>query len=230
MTVATSYDADTTRERILTAATDEFAQYGVAGARIDRIAGRAKTSKERLYAHFRSKQQLYRYVAERELAAMTEATHLDATDLPGYAGRVHDHFMAHPDHLRLLQWGRLDVVGAETSDDPFQDSVRETVRSGVEQLRQAQVDGHLDPSWDPIDIMVVVTQLALAWASGPDLVHLAEGQVRDPSPAARRAAIVAAVAGLFPAAGGTRPTSSGTDSTTPAAVREDRGVRSCASG
>ncbi|MFD4351616.1 TetR family transcriptional regulator [Nocardia sp. NPDC056541] len=202
--MTTSADADTTRDRIVAAATDEFAQYGVAGARIDRIASKAKTSKERLYAHFGGKRALYRHIAERELAMMTEATRMDATDLPSYAGRVHDYFMAHPDHLRLLQWGRLEI--AESLGNPFLSTARRTVRSTVEQLQQAQDAGYLDPAWDPIDVMVVVTQIALAWAWQPDLVDfLAEGQVHNPSSEARRAAIVAAVAGLFPVMAGTAP-------------------------
>ncbi|OMC36747.1 TetR family transcriptional regulator [Mycobacterium sp. GA-1841] len=214
--VTSSPETDTTRDRILAAAADEFAQYGVAGARIDRIARRAKSSKERLYAYFRSKQELYRCVAEHELAAMTDATRLDATDLPGYAGRVHDYFTARPDHLRLMQWGRLDVAGAEVPEDPFQEAVRQTVYRGVGQVRQAQAAGHLDPAWDPIDVMVIVTQIALAWAWQLDLVQLAGKQVRNPDPSARRAAIVAAVAGLFPAADGTSSTT----------AREDRGAQS----
>lgn len=213
VTVATPTETDTVRDRVLTAAAEEFAQYGVAGARIDRIARRAKTSKERLYAYFRGKQQLYRFVADRELAAMAEATRMDATDLPGYAGRVHDYFTAHPDHLRLLQWSWLDIPGTAASGDPFLESVRHTLAHSVEQLRQAQLDGLLDAAWDPIDVMVVVTQIALSWVWQPDLVELAAGQIRDPSRAARRAAIVAAVAAVFPAA-----------------AHEDRGGRSCGSG
>ena len=232
MIVVTNSDVDTTRDRILTAATDEFAQYGIAGARIDRIARRAKTSKERLYAYFRSKQQLYRFVADRELAAMTEATRMDATDLPGYAGRVHDYFMANPDHLRLMHWNLLEVTEAEATGDPFRESVRQTVRSGIEQLSQAQAAGHLDPAWDPIDIMVLVNQIALAWAWQPGVIDLADGQVRNRSFAARRAAIVAAVEDLFPAAVGIHgpPVNPGTESTSPTLVRENRGVRSCGSG
>src|SRR5215510_10022368 len=103
---ATSTGADTTRDRILAAATAEFSRHGIAGARIDRIAKAARTSKERLYAHFRSKEALYRFVAERELAAVAEATRLDPADLPEYAGRVHDYFAAYPDRMRLMAWGR----------------------------------------------------------------------------------------------------------------------------
>lgn len=232
MIVATSSDIDTTRDRILTAATDEFAQYGLAGARIDRIAGRAKTSKERLYAYFRGKQQLYRFVAERELTAMNEATHLDAADLPAYAGRVHDHFMAHPDHLRLMQWGLLDIAGAQTPNDPFEAGVREVLLDSVEEIRRAQVAGQLDPAWDPIDIMVVVTQIALAWSWQPGIVDLVREHVRDPSAAARRAAVITAVTGLFPAAAdrSAPPVNNGADGIGTVAVHEDRGVRSCGSG
>ncbi len=201
MTVITSTVADTTRDRILSAAADEFAQHGAAGARIDRIARRAKTSKERMYAYFRSKEQLYRVVAERELAEMTDATHMDATDLPGYAGRVHDYFMARPDHLRLMHWGMLDSVETRTPGDPYLDAMQQTVHDGIEQIRQAQRAGQLDASWDPIDVMVIVNQIALAWAWQPGLTDLVEGQVNDPSAAARRASIVAAVAGLFPTGG-----------------------------
>lgn len=47
-------------DRILAAAALEFAERGYAGARVDRIAGRARVNKAMLYYHFRSKQGLYR--------------------------------------------------------------------------------------------------------------------------------------------------------------------------
>ena len=46
---------EATRDRILAAAKDEFATYGLAGARINRIAAQARASKDRLYAYFASK-------------------------------------------------------------------------------------------------------------------------------------------------------------------------------
>jgi TetR/AcrR family transcriptional regulator len=46
--------------RILAAAAIEFAARGYAGARVDRIARRARVNKAMLYYHFRSKQGLYR--------------------------------------------------------------------------------------------------------------------------------------------------------------------------
>ncbi|MEV0171449.1 TetR family transcriptional regulator [Streptomyces sp. NPDC050803] len=195
--MASSTGADSTRDRIVAAARAEFSRYGIAGARIDRIAKAAKTSKERLYVYFRSKEALYRFVAGEELAAVAEATRLDTADLPEYAGRVHDYFQRHPDRYRLMSWGRLEFAGTDADD-----ATRETVRHKAEQVRKAQEAGHLDPTWDPIDILVFVNQIAMAWAGQLDLVEAAADQVRDPSPAARRAAVVTAVQRLFPAAAG----------------------------
>src|SRR5205085_10189678 len=47
-------------DRILAAAAAEFADRGYAGARVDRIARRARVNKAMLYYHFGSKQSLYR--------------------------------------------------------------------------------------------------------------------------------------------------------------------------
>jgi TetR/AcrR family transcriptional regulator len=47
-------------DRILAAAAIEFAERGFAGARVDRIARRARVNKAMLYYHFTSKQRLYR--------------------------------------------------------------------------------------------------------------------------------------------------------------------------
>lgn len=189
--------ADSTRDRIVAAATAEFSRYGIAGARIERIAKAARTSKERVYAHFRSKEALYQFVAKQELAAVAEATRLDPSDLPEYAGRIHDYFLAHPDRLRLMSWGRLELADAATPDDP----TGAMIRHKVGQLSAAQEAGLLDPAWDPIDILVFVNQIATAWPGQLDLAEAAADQVRDPSTAARRAAVVTAVGRLFPAAG-----------------------------
>ncbi|GLW75023.1 TetR family transcriptional regulator [Kitasatospora phosalacinea] len=202
--------ADSTRDRIVAAATAEFARHGIAGARIERIAKAARTSKERLYAYFRGKEELYATVAAAELTAVAEATRLDPTDLPAYAGRLHDYFSAHPDRLRLMSWGRLELspdpapdatgtTGSANAADSADDPVRATVRHKTEQLRLAQQAGHLDPSWDPLDVLVLLNQLATAWAGQSEFLPADEEQ-RAAFLADRRAAVVRAVQRLFPAA------------------------------
>lgn len=189
--MASSSRPDSTRDRILAAAKTEFSRHGIAGARVDRIAVAAKTSKERVYAYFRGKENLYRFIVAEELAAIAEATHMDPADLPGYAGRVHDYFTSHPDNYRLMQWGRLEFTGPD-------DATTETVRRKTEQLRKAQQAGQLDPSWDPLDILIFVNQLATAWSEQSGRADALGESARAAEQAKRRAAIVAAVERLFP--------------------------------
>ncbi|MQM24660.1 TetR family transcriptional regulator [Glycomyces albidus] len=187
---------EATRDRIVAAARAEFARHGIAGARIDRIAKAAKTSKERVYAYFTSKEALYRLVSLEELTAVAEATRMDPTDLPAYAGRLHDYFTAHPERYRLMQWGRLELEpGGGAPDDP----VRAKMAGKMEQLRKAQESGLLDPDWEPIDILVLLNQIAAAWAGRPDLVP-GDPAERERFLHERRTAVVKAVERLFPAA------------------------------
>lgn len=183
---------DSTRDRIVDAATAEFAQHGIAGARIDRIAKSARTSKERVYAYFRGKEDLYAFVSAQQLDAVAKATQLDASDLPEYAGRIHDYFVANPDSRRLARWGELEFSGND-------EAAYRTAKTKTAILRRAQDEGILDASWHPLDILVFVNQLATAWADQPGLPP-AGSKERDTFLAARRAAIVAAVDKLFPAA------------------------------
>jgi TetR/AcrR family transcriptional regulator len=53
-----------TRDKILSAARSEFAAYGMEGARVDRIARRARVNKAMIYYHFNSKKALYQHVLD----------------------------------------------------------------------------------------------------------------------------------------------------------------------
>ena len=59
-------------DRILAAAAVEFAERGFGGARVDRIARRARVNKAMLYYHFHSKQGLYRVLLRRTFTAAAE--------------------------------------------------------------------------------------------------------------------------------------------------------------
>jgi AcrR family transcriptional regulator len=70
-------------DRILAAAAVEFAARGYAGARVDRIARRARVNKAMLYYHFGSKQALYRaLLRETFAAAATRLQAVVASDAP----------------------------------------------------------------------------------------------------------------------------------------------------
>ncbi len=58
-------DKKNTASLILEAATEEFSKFGLAGARIDRIAKLAGVNKAMIYYHFQSKEKLYQTIIEQ---------------------------------------------------------------------------------------------------------------------------------------------------------------------
>ncbi|WP_265690770.1 hypothetical protein [Streptomyces griseolus] len=68
----------------------------------------------------------------------------------------------------------------------------------LDQLRDAQRTGFLDPAWEPVDVLALINQIAMTWAGQPEIAAAAADQAVAPSIAARRAALVAAVERMFP--------------------------------
>jgi AcrR family transcriptional regulator len=64
-TEARPRDADRSQRDILDAALAEFAEHGLGGARMDRIADRAAVNKRLIYYYFESKESLFLAVLER---------------------------------------------------------------------------------------------------------------------------------------------------------------------
>lgn len=171
-----------TRERILTAATAEFAQHGFAGARVDRIAATAEANKERLYAYFGDKKDLFQAVMSTVVSDADSWLPRSAQDLPGTTGDLFETAFSSPDLLRLLAWRRLE--SPVTSDDREHTEIARK----RDDIREAQAQGLIDPSWDPTDVLAIVAALAGAWANAADpLQHLAEA---DGPPVRNRRAVV----------------------------------------
>ena len=102
-------DAERTRAEILEIATEEFADRGYDGARVDEIAARTRTTKRMIYYYFRSKTGLYVAVLEHAYAGIRALeAQLDVAGLhPARAMRAlaeltFDHHEAHPAFIRLV--------------------------------------------------------------------------------------------------------------------------------
>jgi AcrR family transcriptional regulator len=72
-------DAPRTREKIIDAARQEFTEHGLVGSRVERVAKRAKLSKQLLFHYFASKQRLFDIVLE-DTFRRREAWNLAPTD------------------------------------------------------------------------------------------------------------------------------------------------------
>jgi AcrR family transcriptional regulator len=102
-------DPERTREEILDVALSEFARNGYAGARVDEIAARTRTTKRMLYYYFGSKEQLYIAVLERAYATARDAErqldvdHLDPVSaIRTLAEVTFDHHESHQDFISLV--------------------------------------------------------------------------------------------------------------------------------
>ena len=102
-------DAERTRNEILEVATREFADQGFAGARVDEIAARMRTTKRMIYYYFGGKEQLYIEVLEaayariRSVEREVDVEHLDPREaIRRLAELTFDHHDSHPEFIRLV--------------------------------------------------------------------------------------------------------------------------------
>lgn len=149
------------QHRILIAARQEFARYGLAGARIDRIATLAHASKERLYAYHSDKASLFQSVLNLNSVEFYDAVRLTPDNVPGFVGDIYDHAVSNPEHLRMLTWARLDGLEFEY---PAGDAAP---HAKLLALKKAQELGFVDPMWNPKDLLPMLFGIGLAWAQAP---------------------------------------------------------------
>ncbi|CAM5405817.1 TetR family transcriptional regulator [Streptomyces fumanus] len=160
-------NAEQTKARILEAALEEFSAYGIAGARVDRIARRVGCNKNLLYVYFGNKEALFTTVLERSLARVYEEIEFTPDDLPGYATAVFDFAMSHPDLMRLMLWSSLE-------QDPGRATARADARTGKVRALSSGTAGEADGSGFRGEFLLTsIMALATAWSSlspfGPTL-------------------------------------------------------------
>ncbi|MEV4800042.1 TetR family transcriptional regulator [Nonomuraea sp. NPDC049421] len=130
-----AYDAEDTRRRIFEAATAEFARYGLAGARVGRIAEEARANKQAIYLYYGSKEKLFAAVVRAKLEEVSRSVSIDPDAVAESIGQMFDWYQEHPELIRLLLWEALEAGGAGAGDaerrEAFRGKVRFLAGSGV---------------------------------------------------------------------------------------------------
>lgn len=168
-------DPSETQRRILAAALHEFSAKGIAGARVDEIAARAKVNKRMLYYYFGSKEGLFRAVLGQRLAEQAEQPR--AREL---AERLDTVSAARPtggEFVRLHMWEALQ-------HDPRRPVEAEALRQQsadirVELIRGEQAEGGLDPSLPPEQVALMELALTMFPVAFPQLTRLITGHAPD---------------------------------------------------
>ncbi|MCX5256006.1 TetR family transcriptional regulator [Streptomyces canus] len=158
--MAAARDPEATRARIFEAAVAEFARYGIAGARIDRIATEAKANKQLIYAYFGNKAELFTKVLEKVMLDLAVAVPVDPDDIEGWIDRLMDYHAAHPEVLRLLFWEGMEYGVGELPDETGR---QEHYRHKIDALQDAQDRGVLSDAIPARDLLFLLIALA-NWA------------------------------------------------------------------
>lgn len=141
-----------TVQRILRAAEENFAERGLAGARIGAIARAARVNKALLYYYFSSKEELHRFTLMSIFRQLGEQTRT-ALDLPGsprqqllrFINGYFDFVVAHPNYPRLfgreLMSEEPRLVGlAKEHLRPLQRRLTAVIRTGIAKGEFRRVD------------------------------------------------------------------------------------------
>ncbi|MDR7310964.1 AcrR family transcriptional regulator [Nocardioides luteus] len=148
-----------TRGRIIEAATTEFARYGLAGARIDRIVAAARTNKAQLYAYFGDKDGLFDAIFVDSLERITEMVPIRDGDLADWAVRLYDDYLENPDLVRLATWVRLERRPAGFLAEEAEE-LGDVKRQAI---TEAQAAGKVRAG-DPDDLKALVIGMSMTWS------------------------------------------------------------------
>ena len=165
-------DPEATREAILSAATREFADHGLAGARVDRIAERAGINKRMLYYYFGQKEDLFLAVLERayqRIRRQERQLSLDQVEPTEAIRRLvaftWNYYLANPEFITLLNTENLhhaqhlkESSMVRTLHSPFVASIGEVLERG----RKA---GVFRAGVDPVQLYISIAALSYFYLS-----------------------------------------------------------------
>lgn len=163
----TTERAARTREDILEVATAEFAANGFAGARVDEIAARTRTTKRMIYYYFGSKQGLFLAVLERvyaQIRRVERGINIDELSpdeaLRKLAEATYDH---HTTHEAFIQLVSIENIHRAEHLRQSQTILRENATAITllqEVIERGVRDGIFRDDVDALDVHMVISAYA----------------------------------------------------------------------
>lgn len=165
-------DPERTRAAILHAATKEFAENGMGGARVDAIARRAGTNKRMLYHYFGDKEQLYLAVleeayvkirtAERALDLGNRSPEEGIRELALFTWR---YFLQNPEFLSLLGTENLHRARWLRQSKRLRELHSHLIGELSEVLERGAAQGIFTASVDPLHVYLTIASLGYFYLS-----------------------------------------------------------------
>ena len=165
-------DADRTQQAILKAATEEFSERGLGGARIDSIGERAGINKRLVYYYFKSKEGLFLAVLEETYRHIREAEKLlHLTDMePADAVRrlvefTWNYYLKHPEFLTLLNSENLHRAKHIADLPHIRELNSPLVQTLAEIIERGRASGVFRGGIDPVQLYISIAGLAYFYVS-----------------------------------------------------------------
>jgi AcrR family transcriptional regulator len=165
-------DADRSQSTILAAARDEFAEFGLGGARVDRIAERAGLNKRLIYYYFEDKEKLFQAVLEQAYRDIREQEmQLRLLDLdPATAVRrliefTWNYYLAHPEFMTLLNSANLHKARHLAESHRARELNSPLIETLAAVLERGRRDGTLRGGVDPVQLYVSIAGMAYFYLS-----------------------------------------------------------------
>ena len=156
-------DAEATQARILAAAKKEFSKNGLAGARIDEIADRAKANKRMIYHYFGNKEDLFRIVVEQaylDIRAAEQALdleHLPARDaLEKFVRFTWEYYLKNPEFITLVNSENLHKARHLKKSDRVGPAQRRLVDMVATILERGVAEGVFRSGIDPVQLNITI--------------------------------------------------------------------------
>lgn len=176
-------DPEGTQRALLAAATAEFAEKGLAGARVDEIARRAGVNKQLVYHHFGSKEDLYRAALEQVYAGIrAQEQALQLSELPPavamerLVGFSFDYLVEHPEFIALLNDENRGRARHLPDTAQLQDMHAPLITLLHETLERGGREGVFRTDMDPVNVYISIAGLSYFYFSNNPTLSVIFGQ------------------------------------------------------
>lgn len=180
---------------MLEAATLEFAEKGLSGARVDEIARRSNANKRMLYHYFGSKNELYLAVMESAYKKIrAEELDLDLTNMDPVTGMrelvrfTWHYYLKNPEFIHLLNTENLHKARFISKSKNIPKLHSPLVATIKDLLKRGQKDGVFRAGVDPVQLYITIAALGYFYQSnshtlssifGRNLMQPADLEARD---------------------------------------------------
>lgn len=165
-------DADRSQGTILAAARHEFAEFGLGGARMDRIAERAGLNKRLIYYYFEDKEKLFQAVLEQAYLDIRENERkLNLLEVPPAEAlrRLVEftwrYYLDHPEFLTLLNSANLHRARHLEGSERVREMNSPLIATLGEVLERGRKEGTFRGGVDPVQLYVSIAGLSYFYLS-----------------------------------------------------------------